>query len=110
MWKISSKWNWINNMITLQTVDNEWLSGSFPVEQEPSYFDWKKAKMPYELWKQIMGFMFHTQITRKAEAQIRLYYNDTLNQWTAMPLPQYPSGMTTKEEENHPMEEEIRAE
>lgn len=102
-----TKWNG-KTMKYLKDIVNDWIEGTFPVEEKQKPFVWKKNKMSYDLWKAIMGFMLHSQTTRKAEAQIRLYYNDTLGQWSAMPLPQYPSGMTTKEEVDHPMEKEIR--
>jgi len=88
-------------------TETEWFAGYVPVEPKP--FEWKKAKLSLELWHHIVGFMHWTQQKYKAEAQLRLYYNEVLQKWSAFPFPQSPSGMTTKEDPEHEMMATLRA-
>lgn len=88
-------------------ISNEFFTGYMPTKDVET-FVWKQEKIPLALWHQIVGFMTHSYEKRKAEAQLRLYYNSTLKEWTAYPLPQYPSGMTTKEEPDHELAPKLR--
>jgi hypothetical protein len=90
-------------MKTLAHFDTEFFSADVEVELEHSpKVEWKKARIPAALWQKIVGFMMWSQNKYKAEAQIRLFYNTDTDEWNAVPYPQQPNGMTTKELTDEP--------
>lgn len=83
------------------------VEGFFPaladeLTAEEQTIHWHGAKIKPWLWKGIKSFMLWSYQQFKSEAQLRLYYNDRLNRWRAMVLPQYiGTGMFSAEIPNH---------
>lgn len=69
---------------------------------------WTAKKMTPELWQQIVGFMIWSQTEHKQEAQLRLFFNTTTQEWAAVPYPQEPNGMTTNEIDRPELLAELR--
>lgn len=69
---------------------------------ETAWMNWVGGLIPLELWNQVCAFFEWSQETFKSEAQVRLYYNRTTRKWAVWAYPQRPSGMTTKELDDHP--------
>jgi hypothetical protein len=98
-------------MNTLKHYDTEFFSAdiAIPVEHTPG-IQWKKARISAGLWQQIVGFMIWSQQKYGEEAQLRLFYNTDSDEWQAVPYPQKPMGMTTKELDDEPeLLEKLRA-
>jgi hypothetical protein len=73
-----------------------------PVEESLPTMAWKGGKIPFAMWQQMSSFFRHCYNEAKSESQLRLFYNEALQQWRVGPLPQkFPSGMVTKELPNH---------
>lgn len=63
---------------------------------------WTGKPIPRNLLSQMKAFLLWTQNEFKGESQIRLYYNERLNHWKAIVLPQYIShGLSTSEVAGH---------
>ena len=90
-------------MNILKQYNTEFFSANViqPVKEQPSV-EWKKSRISAAIWQQIVGFMLWSQVKYKEEAQLRLFYNTDTNEWQAVPYPQTPMGMTTKELEDKP--------
>jgi len=69
---------------------------------------WKGAKIPAELWAQIVSFMRWTYEKYSSEAQLRLFYNEVSNTWGVAVFPQtVGTGMISKEIEPHAGRDEL---
>jgi len=83
-----------------QPVENElyvgWEQAGIEfVKQEPK-FTWKGAKLPWDLWAQIVCFMRWSQEEIKEEAMLFLFYHIADKKWAAWVFPQTPSGMSVR--------------
>ena len=73
-----------------------------PVLKAP-VFRFKGGKISSDLWRTGLAFMKWTYDTYHAEAQLRLFYNETTKEWKMQVFPQQIySGLYTKELANHP--------
>lgn len=75
--------------------------------KEPT-FRWKKAKLSFELWEQIVCFLRWSQRKFNSETLVTLFYNTIEDRWAAEVFPQETAGMTVKSLENHPLYAELR--
>lgn len=75
---------------------------------EAELFTWKKAKIPYFLWEQIVSFMKWSQKEFKSEAHCSLFYNLAEDRWDAWAFPQETNGMTVKLLPDDPLYKEQR--
>lgn len=83
-------------------IENDYFTGTVPVEVEKSepYMNWNgKAKISMETWQQILSFFHWSYEEHGSEVQVRLFYHEETDEWSAWAFPQsYGSaGMTTKE-------------
>lgn len=59
---------------------------------------WAGARIPLEVWRQVVAFFQWSQAETKSETQVRLLLNPATGEWKAHAFPQrYGTGMTTKE-------------
>ena len=59
---------------------------------------WGGAKIPAEVWQEIVAFFQWSLAETQSETQVRLLFNPDTGQWKAHAFPQkYGTGMTTKE-------------
>ena len=71
------------------------------LEEDP-VLEWKGSPIDVKLWNQIVSFMRWTYETYKSEAQLRLYYNETLDIWDVAVMPQHvETGLSSKELPHH---------
>lgn len=59
-----------------------------------STYQWKGAKIPWELWEKCVNFLIYTQKKFKSESVITFYYNTEKNEWAVHAFPQGGHGMT----------------
>ena len=93
-------------------IDNDLLSGyavTGVVEEEKCLLNWKGAKIPYHLWREIISFMKASYAKNKSEATGRLLYHEVDKQWQFIVLPQKTTGMHVDEEADATSEPEFIA-
>lgn len=97
----------------LEPVDNPLYSGwqqatDIEVFTGQPRFRWKGAKMPFELWSQIVCFMRWGQAEIKEETMLFMFYNLKTHVWAAWVFPQLPSGMSVRMLDSHSLYAEDR--
>jgi hypothetical protein len=91
----------LHNKRLLRPIDTELFRGWTEetdhkiLEQAPTFI-WKGAKIPFDLWSQVVCFLRWTQEQFKEEALITLFYHPADRKWAAWAFPQEPNGMTIK--------------
>lgn len=81
------------------------------VPEDQQVLHWKKAKIPFGTWLQIVAFMKWSYDDTKAEAQLRLFYNEETDEWKPVVYPQYKgTGLYTEEAKEHELRDVALAE
>lgn len=98
----------LHNNTLLEPIETPLYKGWAPAKaakvlQGQPRFIWKGAKIPFEMWEQVVAFLRWTQQKYKAEAMVLFFYNINTDQWAVWPFPQEPNGMTIRLLPNDPM-------
>jgi hypothetical protein len=104
--KYESKPDIVFNEKVFRYFESDLFHGYGPVraiQKGTPWISWSGGKIPLALWQRISAFMKWSYDTHKAEAQVRLYYEEKTHAWAAHAFPQEArSSMTTKELPDHP--------
>jgi proteasome lid subunit RPN8/RPN11 len=73
-------------------------------------FTWVGARMPWELWKQVVTFLKYTQDAHDDESLILFFYHRKKKEWRCWAPPQTSGGMTVEQNEDTPEYKEQRKE
>jgi hypothetical protein len=79
---------------------NLWNEVSIP--KHAPYPEWKGAKLPFQIWTELVAWCQVTQKKFKSEAMALLFYNVEENDWQYWIPPQKTAGMTVETDANDP--------
>lgn len=90
----------------------EWVKERFDVRalgQNEEIFAWKAAKIPFNIWEEIVLFHLSCYEIKDDESHSRLWFNPQTSQWRHYPLPFYGKGLKVDEISDHENTSKIRA-
>jgi hypothetical protein len=88
-----------------EKIDNEVLSGFVRAAEVPHLtLTWKGARIPFDLWRKIVGFMRAQHQVRKSESTGRLLYHPADRVWRFVVKAQRSVGLSVSEVEGECME------
>ena len=104
----------IHDNKVLKSVETDLFTGwapatEFKLTTEKPQFRWKRAKISFNLWAEIVCYLRWTQKEHGEEAMITLFYHMEEDRWAAWAFPQEPNGMTVKLLPNEPEYKKDRA-
>lgn len=101
-----------DNKVFVRT-ENDLYNGWAPAQDyslvPKPVFVWKKAKIPFDLWCQLVTFLRWTQAEHKEEAMATFFYNVPEDKWAVEVFPQKPAGMSVRQLEDHADYKVLRA-
>ena len=89
-----------------EKIENDLFTSYKPVEVPKAKAltaEWHGAKIPFDMWSEIMAFMKASQAKFSSETMLFLYYDESKEQpWDFWVPPQETAGMTVKSSPNDP--------
>lgn len=80
------------------------------IEAPVKRWAFKGSKMPFDVWRSVMGFLRWSQKAHESEAMLIFFYNKENGSWGAACFPQKTMGMSVKLDTEDPEYAAVRAE
>lgn len=101
------------NGLVLVPEENDLYTGWRPSLEyklmKTAKFHWKRAKIPFVMWEQVVCFLRWSQRKHKDEAMVTFFYNTKDDKWAVEVFPQCGRGMTVDLLEKDPEYAVLRA-